>query len=302
MWSWCIRWMNQDLRHLLVVFQCRILKYLMRGLLRHLTKSSIIPISEEKLVWRNERPIRGPFLSRKTDCLLDLRSLPGHWEPWFCRKLRRPIHYCSSKWRFSGIRIEMGRDFIVNDEHPTWSHLGRIVQIKNTRVWKTQDRIGIVWLGDSSEEVGTWLSQTENDREQKYRARFAKQEFWSQKWKFWEERRGQESGNKTAWTKDYSEGDNCSFRHNINKRGKITPSKPSPNSFTRHNDRKPSRTRSPRGQSPSGRMFRWPCKDYLNGTCTDSFCEKCQPPECMFHKNDDKSAVAMLNEEVWLAW
>ena len=27
--------MNQDLRHLLVVFQCRILKYLMRGLLQH---------------------------------------------------------------------------------------------------------------------------------------------------------------------------------------------------------------------------------------------------------------------------
>ena len=26
-------------------------------------------------------PKRGPFPSRKTDCLLDLRSLPGHWEP-----------------------------------------------------------------------------------------------------------------------------------------------------------------------------------------------------------------------------
>ena len=23
----------------------------------------------------------GPFPSRQTDCLLDLRSLPGHWEP-----------------------------------------------------------------------------------------------------------------------------------------------------------------------------------------------------------------------------
>ena len=26
-------------------------------------------------------PKRGPFPSRQTDCLLDLRSLPGHWEP-----------------------------------------------------------------------------------------------------------------------------------------------------------------------------------------------------------------------------
>ena len=47
-------------------------------------------------------------------------------------------------------------------------------------------------------------------------------------------------------------GDNCSFRHDINKRGKVTPSNPSPNCFMQQNDRKPSRTRSPRGTSPSG--------------------------------------------------
>ena len=75
-------------------------------------------------------------------------------------------------------------------------------------------------------------------------------------------------------------------------------------------------------ESPSGRMSRWPCKDYLKGTCTNSFCEKWHPPECLFYKtksgcrfgekcsyahrqvdeqpskrskkNDDKSAVAML--------
>ena len=40
--------------------------------------------------------------------------------------------------------------FIVYDENPTWSYLRRIVQIKNTRVRETQDRIGIVWPGDSS--------------------------------------------------------------------------------------------------------------------------------------------------------
>ena len=34
-----------------------------------------------------------------------------------------------------------------------------------------------------------------------------------------------------------------------------------------------SRTQSPRGKSPSSRMSRWPSKDYLKGTCTNSFCE-----------------------------
>ena len=68
-------------------------------------------------------------------------------------------------------------------------------------------------------------------------------------------------------------GDNCSFRHDTNKRGKITQSNPSPNSFMQQSERKTSRTRSPRGRSPSGRTSRWPCKDYLKGTCTNAFCE-----------------------------
>ena len=55
-------------------------------------------------------------------------------------------------------------------------------------------------------------------------------------------------------------GNNCSFRHDMNKRGKSSPSNPSPNSFMRQNERKPSRTRSPRGKSPSGRMSRWPVR------------------------------------------
>ena len=122
-------------------------------------------------------------------------------------------------------------------------------------------------------------------------------------------------------------GNNCSFRHDMNKRGKSSPSNPSPNSFMRQNERKPSRTRSPRGKSPSGRMSRWPCKDYLRGTCNNSFCEKWHPPECLYYKtksgcrfgekcsfahrqvdeqptkrsktNNDKSAVAMLKKGNW---
>ena len=56
---------------------------------------------------------------------------------------------------------------------------------------------------------------------------------------------------------------------------------PSRSSSTRQNGRNASRTRSPRGKSPNGRMSRWPCKDYLRGTCTNSFCENWHPPECL---------------------
>ena len=46
------------------------------------------------------------------------------------------------------------------------------------------------------------------------------------------------------------EGDNCSFRHDINKRGKVTPSNPSPNCFMQQNDRKSSRTEVPEAEVP----------------------------------------------------
>ena len=118
-------------------------------------------------------------------------------------------------------------------------------------------------------------------------------------------------------------GNSCSFRHDMNKRGKVTPSNPSPNSFMQQSERKLSRTRSPRGKSSSGR----PCKDYLRGTRNNPFCEKWHPPECLFYKtksgcrfgekcsfahrqvheqptkmsnnNDDKSAVAILKKGDW---
>ena len=83
-------------------------------------------------------------------------------------------------------------------------------------------------------------------------------------------------------------GNNCSFRHDIDKRGKVTPSNPSPNSFMQQNERKFSRTRSPRGRSPSGRVSRWPCNDYLKGTCKNSFCEKWLAPSRMLVPQDQE--------------
>ena len=82
-------------------------------------------------------------------------------------------------------------------------------------------------------------------------------------------------------------GNNCSFRHDQDERAKSTQANPSPSSFMRQNERNASRTRSPRGKSLSGRMFRLPCKDYLKGTCTNSFCDKWHPPECLFYKSEN---------------
>ena len=147
----------------------------------------------------------------------------------------------------------------------------------------------------------------------------------------WSRIRGQNSVDKKfleTWqweaNEQCSKGDNCSFRHDVNKRAQMTQPNPSPNSFMQRNVRNASRTRSPKGKSSGGRKFRLPCKDYFKGTCTTPFCEKWHPPECFFYKtksgcrfgekcsfahrqvdeqptkrskkNKDKSAVAMLKK------
>ena len=107
---------------------------------------------------------------------------------------------------------------------------------------------------------------------------------------FEKKRRGQESGDKNSVYKEFLEivGNGSPTgsvqEETINKRGKMTQSNPPPNSFMQQNERNASRTRSPRGKSPSGRMSRWPCKDYLKGTCTNSFCKRWHPPEYLFYK------------------
>ena len=164
-----------------------------------------------------------------------------------------------------------------------------------------------------------------------YRARFTKQEFWREKWKLWEKRRGQESRDNSVY-KEFLETGNGKPTSSVLKEiiavsryseaCKIATAESF--SFMRQNERNASRTRSPEARSPSGRMSRWPCKDYLKGTCTDPFCEKWHLPECLFHKtksgcrfgekcsyaqrqvdeqpskrskkNDDRSAVAMLKK------
>ena len=142
---------------------------------------------------------------------------------------------------------------------------------------------------------------------------------------------GQKSGDKTTWTKNSWRLLAVTIWRAVFQRRQLQfPSRyqwackndtaESVSEFCHATDA--SRTRSHRGESPSGRMFRLSYKDYFKGTCTNSFCEKWHLPECLFYKsesgcrfgekcshahrqveeqpstrskkNSDKSAVAML--------
>ena len=76
-----------------------------------------------------------------------------------------------------------------------------------------------------------------------------------------------------------SEGDNSSFRHDMNKRAKSTQPNPSPRSSTRQSVKNASRTRA---EAQVGRKSRLSCKDYFKGICTNPFSDKWHLPECLF--------------------
>ena len=122
-------------------------------------------------------------------------------------------------------------------------------------------------------------------------------------------------------------GDNCSFRHDINKRGKITQSNPSPNSFMQQNERKSSRPEVPEEKVPVVEcldgLARITSKELAitqfvkNGTlqndCStrprvvDGLGKKCsyahrqvdEQPTKWSKSNNDKSAVALLKKGDW---
>ena len=86
---------------------------------------------------------------------------------------------------------------------------------------------------------------------------------WSRKWKFWSKRRGQKSWGTTAWTKKSGrllameswravfKRRQLQFRTQYEEAcRKSTQPNPSPNSFMQQDEKKASKTRSPRGRSP----------------------------------------------------
>ena len=146
--------------------------------------------------------------------------------------------------------------------------IGRIVQTKNTRVWETQDRIGIVQYGDYQKKAGPDCHRLKTmvKRSIEQNLRTKNFEAWNGNFdtsavvknQGTKQREQRTLGDCWQWKANgqCSKGDNCSFRHDINKRAKMTQPNPSPSSFMQQNERNASRTWSPRGKSSRRKMYR----------------------------------------------
>ena len=193
--------------------------------------------------------------------------------------------------------MQDGMKFYYVKDSIRWC-LGKFGQTENTWVRATQNRVGIVRHGDSSENIDAQLSKnwTQWWRGEKIRnfdyetcdARHGRIEAGAviKNQKGWS---GVEGGKVLVISEkgQCSKGDQCSFRHESNDRAQepehnaATPSEPS---MTR--GRSVSRKKSIKGKSNPGIILRHPSRYYLNGTCSRSLCECWHLPECQSHKNE----------------
>ena len=271
----------------------------MRRLPQHLNKIIHNSHFKEESVWRNKRPrSKDRFLRGRQIAYLiyDYFRVTGshdsveNYTDLFTIVLRNDdIQEFDSKW--DGILLSLTK--IPHDDILEGLHKLRIRESE-----KLKTVLELYDLEIHQKKIGPDLSQIEDKGEKKYRARFyetgmlrpdmeiLKQAPWS-RIKWLKQREQRSLGDCWQWKPNgqCSKGDNCSVRYDINKRAKSTQPNPSPSFFMRQNERNASRTRSPRGRSPNGKMARLPCKIYLERTCTTPFCEKSHPPECLFYKS-----------------
>ena len=107
-------------------------------------------------------------------------DLPGYWRLWYRSWLRWSICNYSSEWWCWGIQIRDGTKFYYR-----WTRSQPMMSwkvCKNTWVWSTQNRIGIVWSWNSSKDIETRLSEIENDGEDMHRPDTQTTKLWRQKW------------------------------------------------------------------------------------------------------------------------
>ena len=93
---------------------------------------------------------------------------------WLCREFCPLTYNCSLKWWYSGIRFEMGRNSFSLTKIPFDDILEGLYRLRIRESEKVKTVLELCDLGDSSEEIRTWLSQIQNYGEEKFRARETK--------------------------------------------------------------------------------------------------------------------------------
>ena len=130
------------------------------------------------------------FPSWKTDRLPDLWVLPGHWSQWFCGELCRPIYNCSSKWWYSGIRFKNRTIFKTMTQIPSDDILEGLYNLRIRESEKLRTVLEVYNMEIHQKKARPDYHSLKTMVKKKYRAEITNKEFWGQKRKLWDKRRG----------------------------------------------------------------------------------------------------------------
>ena len=233
----------------------------MRGLLQHWTESSIVLTSKEGSIWRNKKHKKRTVSfaedslftwSTITSGSLGANDFVENYADLFTIVLRNDeIQEFDSKW--DGILLSITK-IPSDDILEGLCKLGVRESEKLQTVLELYDlEIHQKKIGPDYHRLKTILKWSiERDlRIRGFEARNGKCERSAVvKNQETTQREQRTLGDCWQWKANgqCSEGDNCSFRHGVNKRAKMTQPNPSPSSFMQQNERNASRTRSPRGK------------------------------------------------------
>ena len=265
----------------------QILRYSTLKLLQHWTESSIIPASRKRSVWskwklkKEDRSLRGrqiAYLICEYFRVTGANDSVENCADLFTISLRNDdIQEFDSKWDENlSSMTQIPSDDIMEGLYKSRiresEKLKTVLELYNVEIHQKK-------AGPDYHRLKTMVKRSieQNLRLKNFEARNGNYETNAVVKNPGTQQREQRSlGDWWQWEANgqCSKADNCSFRHDTNKRAKSTQPNPSPRSSTQQNVKNASRTTSPRGRSPSWKMARLPCKDYFNGTCTTPFGEK----------------------------
>ena len=278
--------MNWDFRRLLVVFQCHILRYLMQAKIAS-ALNKIINNSQfkRKISLEKQKQKEGRFLRGKQIAYLIYEQFRvtgtddsvENYTDLFTIVLRNDdSQEFYSKW--DGILLSMTKI-------PPDDILERLYTLKIREFQKLKTVLELYVLETHQKKLVPDYRKLKIMVKRNIEQEIRNKSFGAKNGNFEKNAVIKNQGTRDSVYKEFLEkncwqwefnghcvnGVNCSFRHDMDKRGKSSSSNRFQKSFMQQSERKPSRTRSPRGNSPSGGMSRWPCKDYLKGTCNNSF-------------------------------
>ena len=244
-----------------------------------------------------------PILTREADCWHDVRAFSCNWSSWSSTRPIRFVQHMSTKWRRPRFRCTMGPSSIISKWNTSQKWFWKDYTSQNCRilfsftqtVLALYDQESVRSNGQpsySKTSVRLFIDQTTRTRNFRVRNETVERGTVTKSQKGKKAYVGTRVGECHQWKakEQCSKGDSCSFRHYPASgigceayKAKGQSSSPAPNSKAKTDGEIPSTSSGNRGESPSDKRSRIPCRYRKSNKPS---CNYWHPPVCQEWKSE----------------